>query len=180
MLLKAHLTSHSMMSGSKWVVTHHGCPGHYDPFLYSSSVYSCHFFLISFAYAKPLLFLSFIVPIFVWNVPLVSLIFLKRSQVFPNLLFSSISLHCSLKNSFLSLPAILWNSTVEYVFPLWDDYLETLVCHLPVQPTFWIKSYSLPQHFISHLVGLSWCKQTKVGLCNTQTYAQVKSKIKTQ
>ena len=31
-----------------------------------------------------------------WNVPLVCLIFLKRSLVFPILLFSSISLHCNL------------------------------------------------------------------------------------
>ena len=45
-----------------------------------------------------------------WNVPLVSLIFLKRSQVFPILLFSSISLHWSLKKAFLSLLAILCNS----------------------------------------------------------------------
>ena len=37
-------------------------------------------------------FLSFIEPIFAWNVPMVSLIFLKRSLLFPILLFSSISL----------------------------------------------------------------------------------------
>ena len=36
-------------------------------------------------------FLSFIEPIFAWNVPLVSLIFLKKSQVFPILLFFSVS-----------------------------------------------------------------------------------------
>ena len=41
-------------------------------------------------------FLSFTVPIFAWNVPLVSLIFLERSVVFPILLFSSISLHYSI------------------------------------------------------------------------------------
>ena len=35
-------------------------------------------------------FLSFIEPIFAWNVPLVPLIFLKRSLVFPILLFSSV------------------------------------------------------------------------------------------
>ena len=38
-----------------------------------------------------------------WNVPLVSLIFLKRSLDFPILLFSSISLHWSLRRTFLSL-----------------------------------------------------------------------------
>ena len=37
-----------------------------------------------------------------------SLIFLKRSLVFPILLFSSISLHWSLKKALLSLLAILW------------------------------------------------------------------------
>ena len=40
------------------------------------------------------------------NVPLVSLIFLRRSLVFPILLFSSISLHWSLRKAFLSFLAI--------------------------------------------------------------------------
>ena len=38
------------------------------------------------------------------------LIFLKRSLVFPILLFSSVSLHWSLRKVFLSLLTILWNS----------------------------------------------------------------------
>ena len=50
--------------------------------------------------------------------PPVSLIFLKRSLVFPILLFSSISLHCSLKKAFLSLLAILWNSAFSWVSSL--------------------------------------------------------------
>ena len=41
---------------------------------------------------------------------LISQIFLKRSLVFPILLFSFISLHCLFKKAFLSLLAILWNS----------------------------------------------------------------------
>ena len=61
-------------------------------------------------------FLSFIVPIFAWNVLLVSLIFLKRSLVFPILLFSSISLHWSLKKTFLSLLAVLWNSAFRWIY----------------------------------------------------------------
>ena len=47
------------------------------------SVYSCHLFLISSASVRSIPFLSFIALIFPWNVPLVSLIFLKRSLVFP-------------------------------------------------------------------------------------------------
>ena len=50
--------------------------------LKSSSVHSHHLFLISSAYVGSTSFLSFIVQILVWNVPLVSLIFLKRSLVF--------------------------------------------------------------------------------------------------
>ena len=90
MLPKAHLTSYSRMSGSSWVITPSWLSGSWRSFLYSSSVYFCHPFLISSASVRSILFLSFIVSIFAWNVPLVSLIFLKRSLVFPILLFSSI------------------------------------------------------------------------------------------
>jgi len=51
-----------------------------------------------------------------WNVPLVSQIFLKRSLVFPILLFSCISLHWSLGKSFSSLLVILWNSAFRWVY----------------------------------------------------------------
>ena len=61
--------------------------------------------LISSASVRPIPFLSFIEPIFSWNVPLVSLIFLKRYLLFPILLFSSISLHWLLRKTFLSLLA---------------------------------------------------------------------------
>ena len=85
-------------------------------FFDSSSLYSCHLFLISSASVRGILFLSFIVPIFSWKVPLVSLIFLQRSLVFPILLFSSISLHWLLRKAFLSLLAILWNSAFKWVY----------------------------------------------------------------
>ena len=83
---------------------------------YSSSVYSCHLFLISSASVRSIPFLFFIVPIFAWNVPLVSLIFLKRSLDFPIQLFSSISLHWSLREAFLPLLAILWNFAFKWVY----------------------------------------------------------------
>ena len=60
-------------------------------FLYSFSVYSCHLFLISPVSVRHLLLLSFTVPIFASNIPLLPLIFLKRSLVFP-ILFSLF--HC--------------------------------------------------------------------------------------
>ena len=49
MLSKAHLTSHSRMSGSRWVITPLWLSGSWRCFLYSSSVYSCHLFLVSSA-----------------------------------------------------------------------------------------------------------------------------------
>ena len=84
-------------------------------FFYSSSVYSCHLFLISSASIKSIQFLSFIEPIFARNVPLASLMFLKRSLVFPILLFSSVSLHWWQRKLFLSLLAILFNSVFRWI-----------------------------------------------------------------
>ena len=104
MILLAHLTSHSRMSSSRWVITPSWLSGSWKSFLYSSSVYSYHLFLISSASVRSIPFLFLIEPIFTWNIPLVSLIFLKRSLVFPILLFSSISLHWSLRKAFFISP----------------------------------------------------------------------------
>ena len=115
MLPKAHLTSHSRMSGSRWVITPLWLSGSWRSFLYCSSVYSFYLFLITYASVRSIPFLCFIEPILAWNVPLVSLIFLTRSLVFPVLLFSCISLHWSLKKAFLSFLAIPWNSAFKWV-----------------------------------------------------------------
>ena len=82
MLPKAHMTSQPCMSGSRWVITPLWLTGSSRPFLNSSSVYSCHLFLISSASVRSIVFLSFIVPIFAWNVP------------FPSVQFSSVAQSC--------------------------------------------------------------------------------------
>jgi len=133
MLSNDWMTLHSRMSGSSWVITPSWLSGSWSSFLYSSSVYSCHLFLISSAYIRSTPFLSFIEPIFAWNVPLVSLIFLKRYLVFPILLFSSISLHWSLRKTFLFLLAILWNSAFRCLYLsfsplLFISLLFTAIC----------------------------------------------------
>ena len=57
-------------------------------FLYSFSVYSCHLFWIYSASVRSIPFLSFIEPIFAWNVPLVSLNFLEEiSSVSHSIVF---------------------------------------------------------------------------------------------
>ena len=117
MISKTHLTPHSRMSGSRWVTTPLWLSGSLRFFFFkSSSVYSCYLFLISSASVRSLPFLSFIVPIFPWNIPLVSLIFLKRSLVFLVLLFSSIYLQWSLRKTFLSLLAVPSNSAFRWVY----------------------------------------------------------------
>ena len=65
MLPKAHLTSHSRMSGSRWVITPLWLSGLWRSILYSSSVYSCYLFLISSS-VRSILFLSFIELISAW------------------------------------------------------------------------------------------------------------------
>ena len=115
MLPKAHLTLHARMSGSRWVITPSWLSVSQISFLYSSSMYFCYLFLISSVSVRSMQFLSSIVLIFAWNVPSVSLVFLKRPLVFAILLFSSISLHWSLRKAFLPLLAILWNSAFKWV-----------------------------------------------------------------
>ena len=99
------VTLHSRMSGWHygWLTIVLWLSRSLRPFLCSFSIYSCHVFLISSASVRSLPFLSFIMPVLAWNVPLISPIFLKRSLVFPIPLFSSASLHCSFKKAFLSL-----------------------------------------------------------------------------
>ena len=124
-----------MKTGSRWVITPSWLSQSLRQFLYSSSVYSWHLFLISSASVRTLQFLSFSVPILAWNIPLMSLIFLKRSRVLPTLLFFSISLHCPLKNAFhLSL---LFSGTLHSlgsIFPFFPCFSLLFFSQLFVKP----------------------------------------------
>ena len=80
-LPKALLTSHSRVSGSGRLTTLLWLSGSLRSFLYNSSTYSLHLFLLSSASIRSLPFLSFIVPVFGWNVPLIfpAHLWVKRS-----------------------------------------------------------------------------------------------------
>ena len=108
MLPKAHVTLHSRMSSSR---SHHE---------YLFCIVLLCILATSSSYLLVLLgpyhFCPVFVPIFAWNIRLVSLIFLKRSLIFLILLLSSISLHWSLRKAFLSLHDILWNSAFKWVY----------------------------------------------------------------
>jgi len=96
---------------------------------------------------------SFTEPIFAWNVPLVSLIFLKRSLVFPILLFSSISLHWSLRKAFLSLLAIFWNSAFRCLYLSFSPLLFTSLLFIAICEA---SQTAILLFCISFPWGLSW------------------------
>ena len=114
MLPKAHLFSHSRISGSRWVTTPSWLSRSSRLFLYSSSVYSCHLFLISSASVRSYCFCPLSCPslheIFPWYLQF------SWSLVFPILLFSSISLYWSLTKAFLSLLTILWSAAFRCIY----------------------------------------------------------------
>ena len=124
-LPKAHVASLLRMPGSGWLTTPSWSSSSFGSFLHGFSVYSFHLFLISSASARLLLFMSSIVHIFGQNDPLVSLALLKRSLVFPLLLFSSSFIHGSLEKALLSLRAVLWKSAFSWIYPCLSPLLFT-------------------------------------------------------
>ena len=145
MFPKAHLTSHSRMSGSRWVITPSWFSGSWRSFLYSSSVYSCHLFLISSASVK---FLTISVLYCAHPCMKCSLdisYFLEEISSLSHSIVSSISLHWSLRKIFLSLLVILWNSPFRWVYLSFSPLpLASLFSQLFVRPPqitilpFWI------------------------------------------
>ena len=103
-------------------------------FLYSSSVYSYHLVLILSASVRSIPFWSFLVPIFTWNISLVSLIFLERNLVFSILLFPSVSLHWSLRKAFFVSPCysleLCFQMGISFLFSLepFTSLLYSAVC----------------------------------------------------
>ena len=90
MLLKAPIDFAFQDFSPRWVITSSWLSGSLISILHSSSIYSFNLFLTYSASARCMPFLAFIGPIFAWNVPSHTLIFLGRYLVFPILLFSSI------------------------------------------------------------------------------------------
>ena len=153
MLPKVHLTSHSRMSGSRWVITPLWLSGSLRPVWYSS-VYSCHLFLISSAsemvHTFSVLYCAHLCmkcSLGISNFPK-EISSLSHSIMF--LYFFSLIL------PFLSLLVILWNSTFKCVYvslcPLpFSSLLFIAVCKasqatiLPFYITFsWGWFWSLP------------------------------------
>ena len=105
MFPKAHLTSHSRMSGCRWVITPSWLSGSWRSFFVSFSYLFLPTLLNIFCYVHT-------ISVLYWahlcmKCSLGNFNFLEElSRVFPILLFSSISLHWELRKAFLSLLAI--------------------------------------------------------------------------
>ena len=145
MLPKAHLTLYSRMPSSSWVTTSSWLSGSLRPFLYSSSVYSCHLHLVSSA--------SVIVPILAWNIPLISPIFLKRSLVFPTLVFFYF-FALFIEERLLFSPWLFLETlhSVGYIFPFLPCFLLLFFPQLFVRPH---QTTTLPS-CISFSLGWFW------------------------
>ena len=120
------------MSGSRWVITPLWLSGSLRSFLYSSSVYICQYLLLLLG---PYRFCPLLYPSLHEMFPWYLLIFLKRSLVFPILLFSFISLHCSLRKAFLSFLAIYWIFLMSLLFPSTSSLFSC--CLFSTQQTEW-------------------------------------------
>ena len=121
------------MSCSGWLTTPSLSSGSSGSFSYSSSVYSFYLFLNSSASTRSLPFISFFVPIFGQNIPLISPVFLRRALVFPLLWFSSSFMHCSLKKAcLLLLPTFLQKSAFSWVYLSLSPLLFTSLVSLAI------------------------------------------------
>ena len=109
---------------------------------------TCRLILICSASLRSIPFLSFIEPIFARNFPLVSLIFLRRSLVFPSLLFPSISLRWSLRKAFVSLLALLWNSAFRWLYLSFSPLPLASLLFSPICKTYSDNHFAL-LHFFS-------------------------------
>ena len=147
MLPNALLTSHSRMFGSRWMTTPSWISGSLKPFLYSSSLYFCHLFLISSASVISILYSVHLCMKCFLGISN----FLRRSLVSPILLFSSISLHCSLK-AFLSLFAVLWNSAFSLVYLSFSPLSFASLLFLAIYKTSWDNHFAFLHFFFFGMV----------------------------
>ena len=114
MLPKAHLTLHSRMSGSRWVITPSWLSALWNHFctvlLCILATSSQYLLLLLGLYHFCHLVCPSLHEMFPWHPS-----FLEEISGFAILLFSSISLHWSLSKAFLCLLAVLWNSAFEWL-----------------------------------------------------------------
>ena len=125
-------------------------------FLYSSSVYSCHLFLMSSASVRSLPFLYFIEPIFARNVPLVSLIFLKRSCLCHSIVFLCFFVLIT-EEGFLISPCYSLELCIQMVISFLFSFLFSAICKASLDNHFAFLHFSfLGMALITASYTMSW------------------------
>ena len=157
MFLKAYLTSHSRISGSRWVITPSWLSGSWRSLLYSFFVYCCHLFIISSASVRSipsLLYCDHCCMKFTLGISyfLEEISSLSHSIVF--LYFFALIMEEGFL--ILTLLAILWNSAFKWVYLSFSpvpfaSLLFTAICKASSDNHFaflylfsWGRSWSLP------------------------------------
>ena len=133
------------MALSEWS-HHHDYLGHEDLFLYISSVYSCHLFLISSASVRSLPFLFFIEPILEWNVSLgISNLLEEISSLSQSLVFLYFFALIT-EEGFLISPCYSLDSAFRWVYLsfcplLFTSLLFTAVCKASSEQPFYFFAF---------------------------------------
>ena len=164
MLLKAHLTSHSRMSGSRWVITPSWLSGSWRSFLYSYFMYSCHLFLISCGSVRSIPFPSFIVPIFAWNIPLVSNFLEEIASLSHSIVFLYFFAPI-MRQAFLFLLAVLWNAAFKWVYPSFSplpftSLLFSATCQASLDNHFDLLHF----FFLGMVLILAYCTMSQISI----------------
>ena len=160
MLPKAHLTLHSKMSGCRWVITPLWLSGSWKSFLYSSSVYSCHLFLISSASVRSVLYCAHLCMKCSFGISNFLEEIAGPSHSIDSLYFFALIAEGFF--FFLSLLAIFWKSAFKWVyrsfFPLpLASLLLSAICKSSSKKHFaFLHFFFLEMVFITASCTMSW------------------------
>ena len=101
---------------------------------WNETALSYHLFFLSSASVRSILFLSFFCGHLCMKCSLSISNFLEEIASLSHSIFSSISLHCSLRKALLSLLAVLWNSVqvgILFLYPFAFCFFSQLFVKLP-------------------------------------------------
>ena len=115
MFPKAHLTLHSRMSGSRWVITLLWLSGLWRSFFLYSSVYFCHLFLISLFLLGLYHFVLYCAHLCMKCSLCISNFLEEISSLFHSVIFLYFFALIS-EEGFLTTPCCLWNSAFIWVY----------------------------------------------------------------
>ena len=131
------------MSGSRLVITPSRSSGSWISFLYSSSVYSCYLFLISSASVRSIPFLSFTVPIFAWNGPLISVIFFEAISSLSHSIILLYFFALITEEGFLISPCYSLELCIQMGISFLFSFAFSLDIHVQIKSKFWSIPFTL-------------------------------------